>query len=89
MAYQIDAEGRIKLGNRLVPISTRISEAAQRFLATPPWGDGPPPRVSRSRCGPGEATPHAHWHMLNLPEAREAVNVMAQFFLKYLGKEQS
>jgi len=33
--------------------------------------------------------PHAHWHMLNLPEAREAVNVMAQFFLKYLGKEQS
>jgi len=43
LAYQIDAEGRIKLGNRLVPISTRISEAAQRFLATPPWGDGPAP----------------------------------------------
>ena len=32
-----------------------------------------------------EAMPHAHWYMLHLPEAREALDVMKQFFLKHLG----
>jgi acetyl esterase/lipase len=32
-----------------------------------------------------EAMPHAHWYMLHIPEAQEAVEVMARFFLEKLG----
>ena len=31
-----------------------------------------------------EAMPHAHWYNFQLPEAREAIDVMAQFFSKHL-----
>jgi len=33
-----------------------------------------------------EAMPHAHWYMLQLPEAREAIDVMVRFFLERLGR---
>ncbi|MCP5395210.1 MAG: alpha/beta hydrolase [Sphingomonadaceae bacterium] len=32
-----------------------------------------------------EAMPHAHWYSFHLPEAREAIDVMARFFEKQLG----
>ena len=32
-----------------------------------------------------EAMPHAHWYILHLPEAREALEVMVRFFSKHLG----
>ena len=32
-----------------------------------------------------EAMPHAHWYSFQLPEAREAIEVMARFFEKHLG----
>jgi acetyl esterase/lipase len=35
-----------------------------------------------------EAMPHAHWYMLHLPEAREAVQAMARFFDRKLGAAQ-
>jgi acetyl esterase/lipase len=31
-----------------------------------------------------EAMPHAHWYMVHLPEAREAVDIMVRFFLDRL-----
>lgn len=31
-----------------------------------------------------EAMPHAHWYIFHLPEAREAIDIMARFFLKHL-----
>lgn len=33
-----------------------------------------------------EAMPHAHWYMLGLPEAREAIDFMVSFFIKHLGR---
>jgi epsilon-lactone hydrolase len=36
-----------------------------------------------------EAMPHAHWYMLHLPEAQEAVDVMARFFLKHLASAEA
>jgi acetyl esterase/lipase len=33
-----------------------------------------------------EAMPHAHWYMLDLPESREAIELMADYFLKQLGR---
>ena len=35
-----------------------------------------------------EAMPHAHWYMLHLPEAQEAVEIMARFFLEHLGRRR-
>jgi len=32
-----------------------------------------------------EAMPHAHWYGFQLPEAREAIDIMARFFEKHLG----
>ena len=32
-----------------------------------------------------EAMPHAHWYNFQLPEAREAIAVMARYFEKQLG----
>ena len=29
--------------------------------------------------------PHAHWYMIDLPEAQEAIEVQARFFLRHLG----
>ncbi|KFG88363.1 putative hydrolase [Sphingobium herbicidovorans NBRC 16415] len=31
-----------------------------------------------------EAMPHAHWYMLHLPEAREAISAMSEHFLRHL-----
>lgn len=31
-----------------------------------------------------EAMPHAHWYMFHLPEAREAISVQAEFFMRQL-----
>jgi len=40
---QIDADGTAHLGSRTVPVPKTVSPAAQRFLATPPWPEPPPP----------------------------------------------
>ncbi|MDD3797956.1 MAG: alpha/beta hydrolase fold domain-containing protein [Novosphingobium sp.] len=43
MAYQIDKDGTVDLGGRTLPVPGGVSKEAQAFLATPPWGDTPPP----------------------------------------------
>ena len=35
-----------------------------------------------------EAMPHAHWYMVHLPEAREALDIMSNFFTKKLGRQR-
>lgn len=40
---QIDADGTAHLGARIVPVPKTVSRAAQKYLATPPWGEVPPP----------------------------------------------
>ena len=36
-----------------------------------------------------EAMPHGHWFLMDLPEAREAVDVMVRFFLEHLGEKSA
>lgn len=43
MVYRIDKDGTVDLGGAIVPVPAGISAEAQAFLATPPWGDNPPP----------------------------------------------
>lgn len=40
---QIDTDGTVHLGTRIVPVPGTVSPEAQRFLATPPWPEPPPP----------------------------------------------
>ena len=42
MAYDIDAQGGVSFGGRVVPVPRTISPEAQAFLATPPWEEAPP-----------------------------------------------
>jgi epsilon-lactone hydrolase len=42
----IDRDGTVHLGARTIPVPNTVSPEAQRYLATPPWGNGtPPPNV--------------------------------------------
>jgi epsilon-lactone hydrolase len=42
-SIKIDRDGTIHLGARTIPVPKTVSPEAQRYLATPPWGDGTPP----------------------------------------------
>ncbi|OCC25496.1 hypothetical protein MB02_02345 [Croceicoccus estronivorus] len=72
MAYRIDKDGVVNLGGRLVQVPRGISEEAQTFLATPPWGDGSPP--------PADA-PIPMWALRNhVDKQLQALNGIAQQF---------
>ncbi|WP_375194247.1 alpha/beta hydrolase [Sphingobium sp.] len=47
MAYQIDKDGSVRLGEGRVPVPGGVSAEARTFLATPPWAEAPDPDAER------------------------------------------
>ena len=43
MAYRIDEQGTVWLGDQPVPVPTSVSDEARAYLAGNPWGDAPMP----------------------------------------------
>ena len=87
---------------REVPVPTTISPQAQAFLRTgAPWAPAAGSEEQRlliekarallrngvdARLVVFDAMPHAHWYMVGIPEATEALELMARFFDERLGR---